>query len=244
MADVIDITGQKFGHLTVRHRGENDRHRKARWWCECDCGNPELILVIGSNLKKGNTTSCGCIGREKLIRRNMSGKKYNTYDLTGEYGIGWTSNTNKEFYFDIDDYDKIKDYCWLEGAYGYIKTNMTLQDGSRKYASLHQTIMNANGIIIDHKNGNKYDNRKSNLRLCTQGQNNMNRSIPDNHAIGVAGVYFRSDNNKYVASISKNKQRIHLGCFDNLEDAIRVRKKAEEEYFGEWSYANSRTEVI
>ena len=37
-------------------------------------------------------------------------KKYNTYDLSGEYGIGYTSK-GEEFYFDLDDYDKIKDYC-------------------------------------------------------------------------------------------------------------------------------------
>ena len=37
-------------------------------------------------------------------------KKYNRYDLSGEYGIGWTTNTNHVFYFDLEDYEKIKDY--------------------------------------------------------------------------------------------------------------------------------------
>ena len=48
-----------------------------------------------------------------LFRSSKCNKKYNKYDLSGEYGIGWTSNTNQEFYFDLEDYDKIKDYCWI-----------------------------------------------------------------------------------------------------------------------------------
>ena len=61
MAKIKDLTGKKFGRLTVVKRGESDKHRKMQWWCQCDCGNPELILVSGTNLRKGNTKSCGCL---------------------------------------------------------------------------------------------------------------------------------------------------------------------------------------
>ena len=44
--------------------------------------------------------------------------KYNKYDLLGSFGVGWTTNTNKEFWFDLEDYDKIKDYCWAENNNG------------------------------------------------------------------------------------------------------------------------------
>lgn len=49
----------------------------------------------------------------------MGYKKYNRYDLNlkdehGLYGVGYCFNTGHEFYFDMDDYDKIKDYCWSE----------------------------------------------------------------------------------------------------------------------------------
>lgn len=64
-----DLTGQKFGHLTVikenKERYARDltkTHKPHRyWWCLCDCGNPELIQVESSHLKNGHTTSCGCI---------------------------------------------------------------------------------------------------------------------------------------------------------------------------------------
>ena len=58
--NVIDLIGQKFGHLTVVERNGSDARGEAKWLCQCDCGNPNLISVIGSNLRKGHTQSCGC----------------------------------------------------------------------------------------------------------------------------------------------------------------------------------------
>lgn len=92
-----DLTGRRFGRLVVLeqaedHVQENGKHI-ARWWCQCDCGS-EPMAIIGNNLTKTNgTKSCGCIMRENAATRcrdNPPSKKYNTYDLTGEYGIGWT----------------------------------------------------------------------------------------------------------------------------------------------------------
>jgi hypothetical protein len=64
MGGFIDITGQRFGKLTVisRYAG-NSNSRKAKWCCRCDCG--EKIVALGSNLRYGTTTSCGCSRKEK-----------------------------------------------------------------------------------------------------------------------------------------------------------------------------------
>lgn len=57
-----DLTGQKFGKLTViRRHPENTKHNNRRWTCLCDCGK-ETVVAAG-NLKKGHTTSCGCSRR-------------------------------------------------------------------------------------------------------------------------------------------------------------------------------------
>ena len=93
----------------------------------CDCGNK--IVTTGNSLKHGHTKSCGCLNNEKRSLLGKNSKKYNKYNLNGEYGIGWTSNTNEEFYFDLEDYDKIKDYCWFLDNRGYILTNIF---GSKK----------------------------------------------------------------------------------------------------------------
>lgn len=57
-----DLTGEKFGRLSVLRRGTSDpNHNGARWICLCDCGNE--TLVTSWRLTAGRTKSCGCIGR-------------------------------------------------------------------------------------------------------------------------------------------------------------------------------------
>lgn len=63
MGKFIDLTGQKFGRLTVIERAEN-KGGKVRWLCRCECGNKKIIQ--GASLKSGHTTSCGCLRGEKL----------------------------------------------------------------------------------------------------------------------------------------------------------------------------------
>lgn len=69
MGKFIDLTGEKFGRLTVIKRAA-DRNKHVYWQCKCDCGNPELIEIEGSSLKSGKTTSCGCYGRERRLKAN------------------------------------------------------------------------------------------------------------------------------------------------------------------------------
>lgn len=59
---LVDLTGKKFGRLTVVSRAENSKSGKSRWLCVCECGNE--CIVHGDSLKNGNTKSCGCIRRE------------------------------------------------------------------------------------------------------------------------------------------------------------------------------------
>lgn len=63
--NVIDLTNKKFGHLTVISRAGSDARGEALWECECDCGAHSHIIVLGSNLRTGHTTSCGCERRSK-----------------------------------------------------------------------------------------------------------------------------------------------------------------------------------
>lgn len=64
MAKLIDLTGQRFGRLTVISRSENLKDSHAKWLCECDCG--QQTAVLGKSLRKGLTKSCGCIQKEIL----------------------------------------------------------------------------------------------------------------------------------------------------------------------------------
>ena len=235
-----DLTGKKFGRLTVVKRGDDritsNGSKVARWWCKCDCGNSDLVLVYGTSLKNGHTKSCGCLHKETAVKNGKNNKKYNIYDLTGEFGIGWTSNTNKEFYFDLEDYDKIKDYCWYENASGYIVAH-----SQEKTIRLNRIIMDCNedGIDVDHKEHNLYDNRKEKLRICKHQLNSFNCKLSKNNTSGITGVWFDKFRNKWTAEIHINDKKIIVGRFIKKEDAIKARKEAEEKYFGEYSYDNS-----
>ena len=234
---LVDLTGQRFGRLMVVSKLDNDL-----WLCKCDCGNE--TIVRGYNLKKHITKSCGCLQRE-ISKQNAynlgkSNKKYNEYDLSGEYGIGYTAK-GKEFWFDLEDYNKIKDYCWWISDEGYVVS----KDTNRKKVSFHRVVSHCpDDMIPDHIHGEKsrFDNRKSNLRICTNQENCRNSKLAKNNKSGVTGVYWDNTHKKWKAQIKVNYKYISLGYFDVFEKAVKARKEAEEKYFGEFSYDNSMKE--
>lgn len=242
MAQTKIQINQRFNKLTVIKRVDDYVTPKGqhfpKYLCKCTCGN--YVEVLGRNLRDKNTQSCGCLQKETQSEKQ---KKYNKYDLSGEYGIGYTSNTNNPFYFDLEDYDKIKDYCWAEDHDGYIYTT----DQNHCYMSLHCLLMNPNNenpnnenIKIDHIcTERKYDNRKSNLRLVTHMNNMCNRKMPTNNTSGTKGVYYDKSSNRWVASITRNNLRVSK-TFHTKEDAIKYRKLLEDEMQREYSYDNSQ----
>lgn len=98
--NVIDLTGQKFNHLTVIKRDGSDGRGQAKWLCQCDCGNPNLISVLGSNLRTGHTQSCGC---EKMSHGEIAVSnllKENNIPFEQEKALFKFSNGNNA-YFDF-----------------------------------------------------------------------------------------------------------------------------------------------
>jgi len=158
-------------------------------------------------------------------------KKYNTYDLTGEYGIGYTLK-GEEFYFDLEDYDKIKDYCWGIVDGGYLKARI-----GNKNVLIHRYLLDPDrNMVIDHINHNKLDNRKENLRICTNRENCMNQDKSKNNKSGYKGVYYNKLSNKWESSIKIHGKSIYLGIFSNKEEAFEKYKEAERYYFKEFQY--------
>ena len=83
---------------------------------------------------------------------------------------------------------------------------------------------------IDHINGDKLDNRLSNLRDVKDIENARNRPIEARNKSGIMGVRLRSDTQKWTAEIHINNKKLSLGCFVDKEDAIKARKEAEAYY--------------
>lgn len=132
------LLGLTYNRLTVVGKlDELDKKNNQQWICKCSCGNPNEIIATTYDLKSGKTKSCGCLHIENGRNAGLSNKKYNTYDLTGEYGIGYTLNTDEQFYFDLDEFDKIKNYCWSKDGGGYIRSFDSIR---KKGIKLHRLI--------------------------------------------------------------------------------------------------------
>lgn len=93
---------------------------------------------------------------------------------------------------------------------------------------------------VDHINGNRSDNRWSNLRIVTRPQNIWNSGLRSDNTSGCKGVQYDASRGKWMATITHNKKTVRLGRFHNLLDAVEVRKRAETKYHGE--FATNRTE--
>jgi hypothetical protein len=219
-----NLIGKKFYRLTVIDViPYNKKNRKLM--CQCDCGN--FTNVFYANIKSKETKSCGCLYKEKMAEQ----KKYNKYDLTKSYGIGYTLK-GEEFYFDIEDYELIKNHCWHIGKYdGYVVTNIK---GTNTLLKIHKLIMNdvENNNIIDHINRKPNDNRKSNLRIVTHRENCINSKKSSNNSSGITGISWCKDREKWEVYLGSRENRIRLGRFQNKKEAIKVRLEAELKYFG------------
>lgn len=244
-----DLTGRVFERLTVLQRAEDrithNGKAKAQWLCRCSCPAQNLVLVLGVDLKRGHTKSCGCLAREKASIIGKERHYINQYNLDGEYGIGYTQK-NEPFWFDKDDYDLIRNYSWYYNKKGYVEA---YSEEFNTHITLHRLVMGFPDTHFDvnHKthpprNEHKIDNRKSNLEIVTKSKNSMNHVIAINNTSGYSGVNWLKQSNKWRARITVEGQEIHLGVFSDMQDAIKARKVAEVKYFGEHRYdANNLT---
>lgn len=107
----------------------------------------------------------------------------------------------------------------------------------KKYVQMHRQVMEyPKGKMIDHRNHNTLDNRKCNLRVCTNSQNQMNAKLSKTNKSGVTGVYFSKKVKKWVAQIRADKKQKYVGIFTDKDDAIKARKEAEEKYFKTFAF--------
>jgi hypothetical protein len=231
-----------FGSLYVerfdQERYENEIHKVKRirryWICKCNLCGKELS-VRGENLISGNTKSCGCIKKQKLIESN---KKFNKYVILDniQYVTGYASNTGAEFIFDKDDYDLVNKHCWYETNYHYFMTRIS----KSKQIFLHRLILYKtydceNMPIVDHINGHPYDCRKSNLRSCTLSENSKNIHTSSRNTSGFIGVNYSYEFHKWRAFVTDKGKYISLGYYNNYEDAVNARIAGCEKYYGDFS---------
>jgi len=154
-----------------------------------------------------------------------------------KYGI-------KEVRIDDEDWLVVSQYRWYVN---YSKCTKTFYVRRNIYANGKQTVMRLHrmlllakkGEIVDHKNNDTLDNRKSNLRLCTYSENKMNSTIhKESKTSKYKGVGFHKDRQKYQAYIRVNGKQFYLGLYESEIDAAKAYDKKAIELFGDFKKLN------
>lgn len=137
---------------------------------------------------------------------------------------------------DDEDYEWLSQWKWYY-AKGYAARYDITKSSKTLY--MHREIMKCpDNIQVDHINLDRSDNRKENLRTCTNKENTRNSGKQRNNTSGYNGVTFRKDNNKWRARIKVDGKIIHLGDFNEKHSAAEAYDRAAIEYYGNFATTN------
>jgi len=134
---------------------------------------------------------------------------------------------------DDEDYEWLNQWKWsaTQNGYAYRRGPMNIY--------MHNAIMkNTSGTEVDHVHGIAFDNRKSELRICTHAENCANGKIRNTNTSGYKGVSWHKQTGKWRAYIVKSNKQTSLGLFDNVIDAAHAYDKVAYELFGEFAHTN------
>lgn len=219
----------------IRHGGVFERELKGDVSCEI-CGSR---VQVCKNTKT-NKWLC-CKHRNQL---NNTGNFFKTFrDLNDivihdNFAEIILSDVNRietgRTLIDTEDIELVSNLKWHYNKH----TGYVLSDSTEKGLRIHRLILGLSKEdprVVDHINGNTLDNRKCNLRVCTQMQNSYNTKLNKNNSTGFKGIYFDPLRNSYQVYITHNKIRINLGRYKDLSEAKQVISLAREKYHGEFA---------
>lgn len=132
---------------------------------------------------------------------------------------------------DWEDYEYLAQFKWCYSGHGYASSSPRRKG---RPSTMHRMVVGATQSFqsVDHINGDRLDNRRRNLRICTQVENQQNRHVLNcNNTSGYKGVQWYKARSKWTAEIMVRRKKIFLGYHKNLEDAVKARKQAEQKYF-------------
>lgn len=137
---------------------------------------------------------------------------------------------------DDADFGELTKFKWAYCRYAYRRE---YRNGKGKTLYMHRVILNTpEGMDTDHINRDKLDNRRANLRICTHSQNEANTDLRRNNTSGFKGVSFHRQTKKWEAKIMCNRQKVHLGLFNNIVLAALAYNAAAKKYHGGFALLN------
>jgi len=143
------------------------------------------------------------------------------------------------FEVDEDDFDRVSKHTWACDSIGYVITTI-----NGEAVRLHRFIMGfPEGLSIDHIDGNRLNNRKSNLRICTHAQNMCNQKFREGGSSRYKGVAWHARGKKWVAQITVEYRNVYLGLFATEEEAAKAYNIAALKHHGEFARINELEEI-
>jgi hypothetical protein len=139
---------------------------------------------------------------------------------------------------DDEDYDNLMTRKWYTDSDGYAISTWKRGEG-HVIVKLHRVVTNCpKGMVIDHINHDRLDNRKSNLRVCSIGQNVHNNRKRVKNKSGYKGVSWDTSRGKWISCLSFGGKFRNLGRFDDIVEAAVAYDEAAKKYFGEFANLN------
>lgn len=213
----IDLSGQIFGRLEVIGRLKIPT-KNIRWVCKCDCGN--IKYVFSGDLKEGNTQSCGCLHKEVMTKRDsVHQPTYNTWAnmlYRTRMKDGSKNPDTYQYYFDVGVTDR-----WNTDTGGSYE-NFLEDMGERP----PNTSLNRIG-------GAKIYSKET-CEWADYFKQRIDQRVSKRNSSGMIGIRARKRKKglMWLAEINIHKQNIRLYYGPSLDEAVRLRKEAELEYYG------------
>lgn len=139
---------------------------------------------------------------------------------------------------DDEDYDELVKHKWFLDSRGYVARKIRNPVKRQVTELMHRVIL---GLPYgdprqgDHRDTNRLNNRRNNLRIATNGQNQRNKGVYANNTSGVRGVYWYKPTQRWKAQINVNGKKKHLGYFHSIDDAADAYRQAANRLHGEFA---------
>lgn len=208
MAKLLELKGNIYGLLTVTNFVGKDKHHKTLWECKCQCG--KVIIVNGSNLTKGNSTSCGCARISKITKHGGSrNRSYNT----------WRGMMRRCY--------NVKDKAYSK----YGGKGIEVCKEWHNYEMFRESVGEPeDGQSLDRIN--PYGNyEQSNCRWASAAIQSRNIRVKSCNKSGYTGVY-QLKNGLWRAQITVNRKTVVTKMLLSKEEAIEARKNLELTHWG------------
>lgn len=209
MGVLFDLTGQRYGKLIVLRREGTIKTNSGTiptWLCKCDCGQERIAR--GYNLRNGKIKSCGC---EHLCKAPQIGDVFGRLQIIK---FLYSVNENRMW------------LCRCSCGTEVIKSTTALKTKKVKSCGCLKKDIQSDKTLCEIKSRKIMDGLYKGTNILL-----LNDNIRSTNTSGARGVSYVRNNNKWHASIGFQGKNINLGYYDKIEDAIKARKKGEEEYY-------------